>query len=284
MSGLKKMELPTVIIPAYNEEASISELLDDIYPGIAKNHYSVIVACNGCSDRTVDIVRTRFPAVTCLDIDTPSKVNALNAAEALGPGFPRVYVDADVRISEGSLRHLIERCDSVERPQIAVPRVISQTGRCGWWVRRYYAAWEKTVFCTRFGYGTGIYALNKVARAAFARFPEIIADDGYIRAVHGYRHILICSAATSQVTVPKNLYELIKIKIRSKLGNLQLQRDFNFGSAPVPRASRFSAAPSPAEFLAYTVVNMIARLQAKRYLRRFSSYRWHRDESSRSST
>ncbi|WGL18225.1 glycosyltransferase [Microbulbifer bruguierae] len=272
---------PAVIIPAHNEEASIGKLLQAIYPGVIENRYSVTVACNGCSDRTAAVVRHHFPEVQCLEVERAGKTHALNEAEALGLGFPRIYVDADVSISQGSLQHLIDKCDASAEPLVVAPRGFLHTAHSDHLVRIYYRAWTKTRFFSEYGYGAGVYALNRAAREAFALFPEIISDDGYIRARFGYRNIAVCEGARSQVSVPGNFMDLLRIKTRSKLGKLQLARQRDCRVPATRGISSFTSKPSPWELLVYYAVNLLAFANALRYRFRFTQYRWHRDESSR---
>ncbi|WP_226666428.1 hypothetical protein [Microbulbifer aggregans] len=272
---------PAVIIPAHNEESIIYRLLQAIYSGVVDGLYSVTVACNGCSDNTVSIVRDSFPLVHCLDIERAGKTCALNEAEATGLGFPRIYVDADVNIGRASLVQLIEVCDGTSEPLVVAPRGLLDTAHSSRLVRAYYRAWKKTRFFSEYGYGAGVYALNRSAREAFTLFPDIISDDGYIRALFAYQNIAVCEQALSEVSTPGNFLDLLRIKTRSKLGKLQLAH-LKSCSVPIARGTpTFTERPSLWELLVYYAVNLIAYANALRYQGRYAHYRWHRDESSR---
>lgn len=272
---------PAVIIPAHNEETSISTLLQAIYSGVVDGVYSVTVACNGCSDNTVAVVRKGFPLINCLDIECAGKTHALNEAEAGGLGFPRIYVDADVNIDRNSLLQLIEVCNGSAEPLVVAPRGQLNTTHSSRLVGAYYRAWKKTRFFSEYGYGAGVYALNRSARGAFARFPDIISDDGYIRALFAYQNIAVCEQALSEVSAPGTFLDLLRIKTRSKLGKLQLAQQQDC-KVPAARAtSSFTIRPSLWELLVYYVVNLVAYANALRYRGRYAHYRWHRDESSR---
>ncbi|HEY8570607.1 glycosyltransferase [Microbulbifer sp.] len=273
--------LPAVIIPAHNEAKTIHKLLQAIYPGVVLGNYTVTVVCNGCTDHTAVVVQNEFPQVQCLDIARAGKTNALNEAEALGLGFPRIYVDADVLISEDSLQLLIERCKGEKEPLVVAPRGTLDTAQSDFLVRTYYRAWKKTRFYSEFGYGAGVYGLNRPAREAFATFPDIISDDGYIRALFAYRNIAVCEQARSRVSTPANIWDLLKIKTRSKLGKLQLSRQRECHTPKERGTSAFTRKLSLWELLVYYAINAFAYFNALRFQRRVSSYRWHRDESSR---
>lgn len=273
--------LPAVIIPAHNEAKTIHKLLQAIYPGVVLGNYTATVVCNGCSDDTVAVVQEGFPQVQCLDIASAGKANALNEAEAQGLGFPRIYVDADVLISEASLQILIERCKGEAQPLVVAPRGTLDTAQSDFLVKTYYRAWKKTRFYSEFGYGAGVYGLNRAARESFTRFPDIISDDGYIRALFAYRNIAVCEQARSLVNTPGNIWDLLKIKTRSKLGKLQLSRQRECQTPKDRGTSAFTRKLSLWELLVYYAINAFAYFNALRFQSRVTSYRWHRDESSR---
>ncbi|HOQ87625.1 MAG TPA: glycosyltransferase, partial [Phycisphaerae bacterium] len=77
----------SIIIPAHNEETVIARCIRAIITGAAPGELEVIVACNGCTDRTAEIAREFGDPVRVLEIKTPSKVAALNAADAAATGF-----------------------------------------------------------------------------------------------------------------------------------------------------------------------------------------------------
>ena len=272
---------PAVIIPAHNEEATIGKLLQAIYPGVLLDQYTVTVACNACSDRTAALVRQFFPLVQCLEIASAGKTNAINQAESHGLGFPRIYVDADILISDMALLQLIALCNADSEPVVVAPRGILYTGESDWLVSTYYRTWKKTRFYSEYGYGAGVYGLNRAARGAFVQFPDIISDDGYIRALFSYERISVCEQARSRVCTPENVWDLIKIKTRSKLGKLQLSRQRECHTPNKRGSAAFTGKPTLWELLVYYTINTLAYVNALRFRHRVSSYHWHRDESSR---
>lgn len=275
--------LPAVIIPAHNEELSISTLLRALMPGMQKKHYSITVACNGCSDRTAEIVRYHFPEVCCIELEQASKVAALNAAENADLGFPRVYIDADVVISSSAVKALIEACRNTERPAVVAPRAVPKTEGCEWIVRTYYQAWQKTIFFQLHGFGSGVYALNRAAREKFDRFPNLISDDGFVRQILNYDNIHVVESAKSLVKSPRDFAGLIRIKTRSKLGSLQIKNsETKIGDGP-EFSQRFLQRPPLMERLVYGGVNLFALINAYRLMGKRGRSHWLRDETSRHS-
>lgn len=278
MSNFRK--LPAVIIPAYNEKEVISFLLEEAIKGVENKEYNVIVACNGCSDSTAKLVEAHFPLVKCLDISKPSKTNAINQAESLGLGFPRVYVDADVRLSHESILELIKAASDQLRPSLVVPRASIFDEASSFLVKTYYDTWKKTRFFIQEGFGSGVYVLNKEARSLFGEFPDIIADDGYIREVIEPSDVVVIEKAISEVNVPKSLLDLVKIKGRSKLGNMQLKK-LNLTRDKKEQQKSFLISPNMHQKFIYNLVNILALINARLNIGKIDTYSWQRDNSSR---
>ena len=62
----------SVVIPAHDEEAVIGRCLDALFEGALPGELDVVVACNGCTERTAEIAGGYGPAVRVLESDTPS--------------------------------------------------------------------------------------------------------------------------------------------------------------------------------------------------------------------
>ena len=102
---------------------------------------NIIVPCNGCTDNTVEIVTTKFPNIICLDIEKPSKTNALNVAEEkakeLGISYPVFYIDADTQLSENAIQHISNIMESGE-VLLAAPTPKINTDKSSFLVKNYY--------------------------------------------------------------------------------------------------------------------------------------------------
>lgn len=275
----------SVIIPAHNEETVIGRGLSAVTGGAPAGALDVIVVCNGCSDRTAEIARRWGPPVRVLEIQTASKIAALNAGDAAASGFPRVYIDADVRVSWSSLEQIgraLERGTALA----AWPQLRMNFTRSGWFVRAFYAVFTALPYNQEGGVvGTGVYALSEAGRARFASFPDIIADDGFVRFCFAPGERLRVEGAVSEVDAPQTLWGLIKIKTRSKLGQYQLRQKF----PDMPTADRKSLAKLGGALLlrprlwpclpVYLVVNLVTRWRARRQLHHTPTPAWERDDS-----
>ena len=74
--------------------------------------------------------------------------------------------------------------------------------------------------------GVGVYALSEEGRRRFADFPEIIADDGYVRMLFSSTERVRVDDAPVRVYAPEGLSDLVRIKTRSRLGRYELRQRF----------------------------------------------------------
>lgn len=279
--------MTAIIIPAHNESNVIERSLVAIVAQAAEGD-EIIVVCNGCTDDTAAVARRFAPRVTVLTTPRPSKSGALNLGDQHACSFPRVYLDADVILAEGALTRV---CEALAAGQLLAvsPAPKMDFGGCGWAVRAYYDVWLSLPYCRSGMIGAGVYALSEAGRARFAFFPDLIADDGYVRALFQEHERGRVPGALSIVRAPAGLQWLIRIKTRSRLGGLELQR--KFPGLLANEVKDYAGAMSgmirqphdwPKVFV-YLYVNLMARLLAKRQFARLDAYHWEKDWSSRSS-
>ena len=100
MSEQSDISTTSVIIPALNEERYLGSLLSDV-AAQTRAPDEVIVVDAGSEDRTVPVAR-RFPFVTLLEATPPVAIGR-NAGGRAASGDVLVFLDADVRLSEGFL-------------------------------------------------------------------------------------------------------------------------------------------------------------------------------------
>ena len=127
----------SVVIPAHNEEAVILATLRPLGALVADG-VEVLVAANGCTDRTVELAGS-VPGVTVLNTGANSKSGALNAADAVATGWPRLYLDADIVITPGAVRAVFDRLRAGD-VLAARPGYVYDTAGCDPLVAAYYRA------------------------------------------------------------------------------------------------------------------------------------------------
>ncbi len=276
----------SIVIPAHNEEATIGRCLSRLLGEGSSESLRVVVACNGCSDGTAEVARKFGDRVTVVETDVASKVYAMNLGDEISEGFPRFYMDADVVLSPNDIRE-VERTLESGTILAAAPRMQMDFSNASWAVRAFYRVWMALPYTRAGMMGVGVYALSDEGRRRFGRFPDIIADDGYIRVLFKPHERAAVDAAKSIVKAPSTLAGLIKIKTRSRLGGFQLAKlypelmsndDKDYGAAIwdiLKRPSLWPCVP------VYLYVNLTAKRRALRQLRQLDQYVWERDESSR---
>ncbi|MGB3209081.1 MAG: glycosyltransferase [Desulforhopalus sp.] len=276
----------SIIIPAHNEENVIARTLQPLVQGVIEGWLEVVVVCNGCSDNTPEVARSVSGAIKCIETPIPSKTNALNLGDAVAKGFPRFYLDADIVLSLESIQQVAAVLNS-GRFLAAAPQMQMDIRHASWSVRSYYEVWNQLPYVQEGMIGTGVYALSEEGRKRFAEFPQIIADDGYVRALFQMHERTTVNSCCSLVRGPLTLEGLLKIKTRSRLGvyelkqkypDLQRNEDKRYGNAVFKILSKVSLWPM---IPVYLYVNLRTRLLAKKHTRYVGYTGWHRDDSSR---
>jgi glycosyltransferase involved in cell wall biosynthesis len=277
----------SIIIPAHNEESVIARGLRALLTGAAPGELEVVVACNGCTDRTAEVARSFGSPVRVLEVAQASKIAALNAADAVAVGFPRFYIDADVIIELASVRRIafaLEKGSAL----MATPQVCMPLRDTTWPVRAFYRVWTALAYNRTFGaVGTGVYAVSAAGRARWRAFPDVISDDGFVRFCFATHERSTVEGAVSHVDPPRDFARLIRIKTRSRLGLYQLRASF-----PGRSTSDRRRAPGAARHLLgnislwpqlpiYLLVNLVTRVRAARQFRSREQLPWERDESAR---
>ena len=222
-----------MIVPACNEEAYIGPCLDalaaqTLEPG-AIGGARLILAANACRDRTVATADTHAAAlrakgwqVDLLDLPEGGKLRALNAAEArIAAGDPavRLFLDADIRCSPDLVRQIMQALAG-ESPRYASGRLT--VARAQSWVSRCYGrVWQNLPFMKTNVPGAGVFAVNAAGRRRWEAFPDIIADDLFVR---------LCFAPGERIRVEadylwplvEGFAALVKVRRRQDAGTAEL--------------------------------------------------------------
>lgn len=150
--------------------------------------------------------------------EKPGKAGALNAAEALMTQGHRVYLDADVRLSEFALAKLCDAMDSRAEPCLALIRPEYQGIRsriC----RSYFALWSAMPYCRRWVPGNGVFAVNEAGRERWGSFPPIHSDDTFVRLQFDESDVVVVDGCTVRVPAPGRFGELVRARARWTTGS-----------------------------------------------------------------
>lgn len=275
----------SIVIPAHNEAGVIGRLLESLPRSLRGGDVQVIVACNGCTDNTADIARTY--GVTVAEIPQPSKVAALNAADEVAVAFPRLYVDADITISRKTIEDLVDALADENVLYATPPATLDLAGR-PWAVRAYYAVWQQVMRGRRGYVGAGVYALSEKGRRKFGRFPNLLADDLFVRNIFAPHERIIVDTQPTTVHCPWTLRAVLKRRVRIVVGNAQVLDHPEYGALPGSVEKKVAwwrtISRSPSMLLAagvYALVNAVAYVLVH-WGRRNTVIDWGQDCTTRS--
>jgi glycosyltransferase involved in cell wall biosynthesis len=274
----------SVVIAAHNEAAVIGRCLDALLADPPPGPFDVTVVANGCTDATVAVAATR-PGVRVLSLPEPGKAGALNAGDEVAVGFPRLYLDADIVLTPGSVPALVA---AVEAGLLAAApgRALDTSGR-PLPVRAYYAINRRLPAFRDALYGRGAIVLSERGRARFDAFPALHADDLFLDSLFEVGEKREVTGATAKVATPRRTADLIRRLARVRAGNAAMRTAGMSGGTPAGTAVRPSRRSSwlrdvvlrrpwlaPAGAF-YAAITLIAERRSR------GATDWGRDESSR---
>ena len=277
--------MTTVIVPAHNEASVIARTLRALLDANVDD-VEIIVVCNGCTDRTADIVRSFEPRITLIETPLASKPHALNLGDRAAHSFPRFYVDGDI-VPGPSVLHAV--ADALSQPHVlaAAPGLRPVTTRSSLLVRAYCAIWQRLPQVRTALGGRGVYALSEAGRARFDEFPDVLNDDGFVSALFSDGTSHVVPSVAIEVGMPGTIRDLVRRRTRVVRGNAQL-RALGFGGArarsrSVPGWARV-VVERPSLLPALTVflpVSAYVRVRGLVLDHRGAAADWGRDDSSR---
>jgi glycosyltransferase involved in cell wall biosynthesis len=279
------MGMISIVVPAHNEGSVIARTLSQWVSSPASDGISVVVVCNGCTDKTADVARRFGPMVHVVESDIASKTHALNLGDQLSATFPRIYVDADIVITVDAILALARRLERGDVLAVAPTPDINLTG-CSWLVRKYYEVRSRLPSSREGIGGSGVYALSEAGRRRFGQFPDVVADDTYVRLQFTLKERETLPGVKSTVFPPRTVLQLIAVRTRAYRGTFELTQHFpelraNKGEANNRTLIALFRMPRlwPG-LLTYCCVNIIARCRAA-VDSRGEGRLWQRDETSR---
>ncbi len=207
----------SIVIPAHNEANVIGRCLEAMTEGAEPGELEILVVCNGCSDDTAEVARRFGEPVKVLESEIPSKNAALNLGNRTATSYPRFFVDADIVMPLDSIRKVAEALRG-GKIHGAAPRIRVDLEAASWPVRAYYDIWLRTPYVQEGMLGSGVYAISEEGGSRFTEFPDIIADDGFVRLLFEPEERLSVDGTWFLMTPPRTLRSLIHINVRRRVG------------------------------------------------------------------
>ncbi|WP_420749514.1 glycosyltransferase [Rhodococcus sp. O3] len=268
-----------VVVPAYNEAAVIRRTLAPLGPLAAEGYFELLVVCNGCVDDTAAVARS-IPGVRVVELPQGSKPAALNVGDQVASLWPRLYLDADIRISAVAVLAVLDRLARGDvlagRPPFRYDFEDAESLVCSYYRARQRIP-QKTVL-----WGAGVYGLTEAGHTKFGSFPDLTGDDLFVDNWFGPDEKVIVDTEPVTVTTPTDIASLLAILRRNHRGVSEAcTGDGNAGrSAPATALAVLRSIRGPqsaADALVYSAFALAARWGVRQ-----SAVGWERDESSRS--
>ena len=264
----------------------IGRLLGELVPSADTDEIDILVVANGCTDNTAEVAASYSPPVRVLSIPVASKREALAAGNRAAKDFPRLYVDADVRLSPDDVRALAE---ALRRPGVlgAGPELGHDMAGRPWPVRWYYDVWTRLPEVRRGLFGRGVVGVSEAGYERISGLPPVLADDLAASLAFSPDERVIVPGARVIVHPPRTLADLLRVRTRAAMGVDQVEETADApNSTARTRLSDVVAiacrnphlAPRVVLFLA---VALLARRRARRMAAQGGYSKWLRDESSR---
>ena len=280
-----------VIVPAHNEEAVIGRCLAAITTGRAANsEMDVVVVANGCTDRTAAIAKSFGYPVRVIETEVPSKAHAINLGlEGLGHQ-PCLIADADIDCRYDTLKATAEIL-TLPGVSAASPQLEIDARSSSFLVRAYYKVWSALPYARDRLIGGGVYGLSAEAAESLGAFPDVIADDLYVRSQFDFaeRRTVRSDQRGNQVYItmypPRFVRDLVAIEARRWRGNRELRLKLGpdkqvAGNGLGSLMAELGKSYSTLELLSFAGVKIAGRLLALLQLS-FGDRTWTRDMSSR---
>ena len=282
----------TLIIPAHNEEAVIERCLETVLADKPDDYeFQLIVAANGCDDRTVEFAGKQAPSALVLDLPEGSKTRAMNAANAQAMHFPRIYLDADVQCSFASL---IALAQELEEPGVmaASPALEMDLSRSSFLVRAYYRVWLTQPYVNDAMVGSGCFGISREGYQRIGDFPDITGDDIWVhsRFTAAERRSVRQDSAGNPVfftvSPPRTAIDQIRVETRRRLGNEQVLKDhpsphYAGSNRPGDLRDALKNGASVIDIIIYLAMKAAARLRARRARAKNKEIIWERDLAAR---
>lgn len=271
-----------VIIPAFNEAAVIGRTLKPLSRAAVGGFIELIVVCNGCTDSTADLARS-VPGVRVLELEQGSKPEALNAGDAFAQWWPRLYLDADVQISAGSVLAVLDRL-AVGDVLVAAPESVFDWRDANIFVRSYFKVRQRIHGKKSVMWRAGAYGVSELGHARLGNFPAIVADDVYVDTRFDASEKALVTDAISLRKTPEDVKNLFFVMRRHHRGVAELlarEHGLNFrvrNSSKKTVSEVFATVRGPVsafDAMVYLCMSSAARLWGGKHAS------WERDQSTR---
>jgi glycosyltransferase involved in cell wall biosynthesis len=210
----------SIVIPAHDEEAVIAGNLRRLLDGSQAGEFDVVVVANACGDETAKAA-AGVEGVRVLETPTGGKPHALRLGDEAAVTFPRLYLDADVRLDADSVRALAAACAEPGVLACAPALELDLTG-AGPVMTRVHRVHDALIAPHRALAGVGCYVLTEAGHARVFPMPDVISDDGFVHASFTPEERRVVPAAHTVVRPARTVRTYLNRRVRVRRGNRQL--------------------------------------------------------------
>ena len=213
-----------IIVPLRNEAAMLPVTVPKLLAATAGAGARIVWVCNGCTDDSAAVIRRLAgPVAEVIELAQPGKTAALQAGdEALGPLFPRLYLDADTWLNPGDPARLMQPLLSGAADLVA-PRLRFDTMKASALSARIGACWMSLPHARTAAFSNAM-GLSAAARALWDCWPDITGDDIFVSAKVPAHRKLIIPEAMATISMPKTFSGWVRMRARWLKGEAELAR------------------------------------------------------------
>ncbi|WP_293351401.1 glycosyltransferase [Phenylobacterium sp.] len=217
-----------IIIPARGEGATLEACLDSIADDAGGLDLLVVVIVNG-PDRGATLeaaarghrrLDSAGVPVRIIEASSAGKASALNRGDAERRGCAAVYLDADVTLLPGTLTSLAGTL-SGSAAVLAAPPLRLAPSRSPI-TRAFARVWSSLPAVAGDVVGAGCYGVSAAGRERWRDFPDLVADDAFVRSCFLKAERRLTDSGGFVVTFPDGA-RLIRTVSRWHAGNRQLR-------------------------------------------------------------
>jgi hypothetical protein len=210
----------SVVVPAHNEADRIAGTLRALLASAEPGEFEVVVVCNGSTDATATCARS-IAGVQVIEIPQTSKIEALREGDRRARAFPRIYLDADVRLSTATARGLAELLTKGDALVAGVPGRYDLDG-APLSVKLFLEFRQRMPVFAEGIIGAGVFALSERGRSRFGTWPDVLGDDQFVLRLFSPTERASLSGHHTIVRPPADLAAVISRGVRVRRGNAQL--------------------------------------------------------------
>jgi len=215
----------SVIVPARNEAATITDCVNSILNDPVGPRIDLVVVCNACTDDTAVVADRIAPNVRVIEISEGSKTLALNAGMQATDGV-RHYIDADVVVSPGTISATTEAMQP-SHVWAAAPPLRVDMAALSPVVRAFVTQWVRAPYFSNRLIGAGYYALSPEGQEIVGEFPPLLNEAWYVSAAIPTNHRADVEGCSFTPRLAESLRDLLKIETRHDQG----RREFSLWAA-----------------------------------------------------